>query len=293
MRRLVAALFFLLPTVSNANYGYPAQQKIYISPNMLGACLARATLDETPRYFLDKNTMNFVYGRDIFFDYLAGFPQHARYASGAEDKLKSWVLAQPDNSIDPVKIYRESLKLNNGNIWNAILAVHDLLRNNARWMYKQYYLYESTPEAEKQFFDKFIDIRGDLKERGYGFNGDHEGTWYRIWGIMLHRLAKTDQASFNSGSSVNVVRIEGNKWSAPIVSWIGHNLQTSLTAHAAEWIKIMMPDEYWGEDLRKAEMNEIGGLTAASLIFSLNKDRSHFLKYAPTNQQCENRIYLR
>jgi hypothetical protein len=144
-------------------------------------------------------------GGNSLANYLAGDPSRdCDLGSGHEDQLKSWVLSQPNHSIDPVAIYRKSLELNRGNIFLALITVHQIMRTEARWWDIGRYsinnakivkadgkiaALESLSNDELNFFDKFTDIRGDLRERGKPYFGDHPGTWYRIWGAMIYRLS--------------------------------------------------------------------------------------------------------
>lgn len=141
-----------------------------------------------------------------FMDYLEANDQRdCDFVTGSEEKLTGWILKQRDNSINPLSIYQESLTLNHQNIWLALLSIHQVVRNNARWwnaaMYRDSH-YDSSSETgyaagierEKKFFNKFIDIRGDLQDKNRSdrddhFVGDHEGSWYRLWGAMLFRAS--------------------------------------------------------------------------------------------------------
>jgi len=124
------------------------------------------------------------------------------YQTGKEGKLRKWILTQPDNSIDPVAIFREAIEINNGHIFNTILTIHQLLRNEARWRSKRRYFYFSDEKSEAEFWNKFIDIRGDLSERGEGFEGDHAGSWYRLWGIALYRLSLVEKKELSCGEQL-------------------------------------------------------------------------------------------
>lgn len=292
--------FFLamFPNTSMAQYSYSVKQKIYIRPNLLGQCLARVTREGYSNFSYSKSHMNYRFDKDQFFNYLSGFPGHTPYKTGKEEQLKEWVLKQQDNSVDPVNIFKESMRLNDGNIWNATLTIHELIRNNARWRYKQFYNYNSSDEQERAFFNKFIDIRGDLKELGSFYNGDHAGTWYRIWGIMLYRLSKTDESLFEetrrlSGGSLALMRVDDCKVSFPFIRHVSQNLQTAFVAYAAEWVKITMPQEYWGEDLRKAEINDNGGQIMSQLIMSLLQDQRTFQSKVIQQSECDRRTYLK
>ncbi|MBI3555442.1 MAG: hypothetical protein HY074_04165 [Deltaproteobacteria bacterium] len=187
-----------------ARYLYPVNEKLHIDPAFLGLCMAQASIS-TGHYYFAKDEMQYETStHEIRKDKMTGAPlllylagesgRSGDYISGHEEELKTWILSQPDNSIDPVTIYQKSLGLNEGNIWNALLTIHQLLRNNARWWASSRYFYSSSKENQEAFFNKFIDIRGDLTDRGSGFSGDHYGSWYRLWGIMLYRISEIDDA---------------------------------------------------------------------------------------------------
>ena len=165
--------------------------------------LAPATSRVWPRLGLQVGVG--IWGLDSgwdFLDYLAGYAARKfDFISGNEASLEEWVLNQPYHSITPYQIFAQSLRIHRGNIMTAVLAIHQLLRLEARWWDQERYEWTLTTalahdpktsphsdEVERDFFDRFIDIRGDLRERGEAFYGDHSGTWYRIWGAMLYRL---------------------------------------------------------------------------------------------------------
>ena len=151
-------------------YGYPYDHLMQIEAGKLGICLAYATA-EYRGYSLsgDGYSCRPFPGRKgeppSLLQYLGAEKDRAcDYATGREPELKAWILAQTDNSIDPVALYKKALELNSGGIWNALLTIHQCLRDNARWWVEGRYDYVSTKEGQEAFFNKFIDIRGDLAE---------------------------------------------------------------------------------------------------------------------------------
>lgn len=122
----------------------------------------------------------------------SGGRTRTEYCSGHEMDLEKWILSQKDNSVNPVNLMLKATELNDGNIFLAALTVHQLLRNYARGDLKyRYYLYVPAQRRDA-FFNKLIDLRGDLKERDpKQYTGDHRGTWYRIFGVMLARMNHT------------------------------------------------------------------------------------------------------
>jgi len=213
MKKFVILFVFITSNLgySKFTYRYPSQTKIKIDGEILAFCMAREIskyekpkINPTTIYRCNKNwatkmaskpeeAITFAMFDKKFLDsYLQINPQRiCDYETGEEDKLKQWVMVQPENSIDHIQIFRESLRLSKGKVFDAILTIHQLLRNEARYWSTKYYAYDSNPTHEEEFWNKFVDIRGELPERGEGFKADHAGSWYRLWGMMLNRIAAT------------------------------------------------------------------------------------------------------
>ncbi len=192
-----------------AKYPYPANRSITLRPDIMAKCMmGNLVVDTRTIYPQDSYPNNYrnkggnypkecQYTHNAFWDYLttSDINRTCDFETGNENELKKWILSQRDNSIDPVSIFRKSMEINNGHIFNSLLTVHQLLRNEARWRSTKYYHYSSSAQEEDIFFRKFIDIRGELKERGEGFEGNHQGSWYRMWGIALYRISLVDKKS--------------------------------------------------------------------------------------------------
>lgn len=292
----LAALLVLAATVPSralgqgAPYDHPRDEKLVIDSVRLGQCLAGVTREEfADSYSFARDEMPFEYEFDDFLAYLSADPRRADYGNlGSVVMLREWVLEQPGNSIDPVAIFRASMRLNRGNVWNAMLAIHELLRNEARWWDTRNYWYRSTPEREREFFGKFVDIRGDLVDRGAGFRGDHAGTWYRIWGIMLFRMSLAGERSLErevvDGMSCDYIR------GSDTVGSLLQDLSGAFVARSSEWIKLA--PGFWNEtDGRKAEINARGNSAAAAMLRAMSApgpvrrtkgcDRADYLRVAP------------
>ncbi|MGZ3694159.1 MAG: hypothetical protein ACXWQO_08155, partial [Bdellovibrionota bacterium] len=209
--KLVAALPSSPNFVPEVRYAYPSQKERVFDGSKFGHCLANVTAKDFPKFSFDRSQMKCTWNvqgepyeytrsdKPDFMHYLSGRERKCDYVSGQEEELKKWITAQPDNSINPLALYRQSLTLNQGNIWNALLAIHQVMRQEARFYDYVRYNYKGTAAESEAFFNKFVDIRGDLKERGGSFTGDHAGTWYRIWGAMLFRLMPFDKTDFQLG----------------------------------------------------------------------------------------------
>lgn len=275
----MAFLFFLFLGFSASaqereiTYAYPASKVLEIDQELLGKCLMLAAHDSTQRPRLDFKEVQLhpaISARypkpDIskdgdFLDYLMATHKRWDWTSGKEKDLEQWILKQPDNSIDPVKIFQQAIELNKGNIWSSLLTVHQLLRQYARYYDRSNYPSQINKHESQIFWNKFIDIRGDLKERDpKEYKGDHEGSWYRIWGIMAYRLHSipTDEKR----------TIYPGCYQSNTLLWKQHqsvrDMEGLLVAQLAESIKgIIM----WNEsDKRKAEINRKGTQAADKMI---------------------------
>lgn len=229
------------------NYKYPKSQPLEISEKNLGFCLALVSA-KVSNFKIDSGNMlchwypkeSGIY-KDIenqygdnnnapsWLDYLSGQVRLCDWTSGHEGTLENWVWSRADNSISILELYKKSLELNDGNIWNALLTNYQLLRNYARFWETMEPEYgelryplgaKIKTEVAEKFFNKFQDFRGDLRSRGRGFSGDPEGSWYRIWGAMLWRLTRYskfyDTQYLKANSCGNTQDIEssklGEKW---------------------------------------------------------------------------------
>lgn len=228
-------------------------------------------------YFARNGLRSCRYAPGEFMDYLTIQPNRwCDYSTGNEAKLRTWILSRPQNSITPVSLFRVAMRMNGNHVFNSLLTIHQLLRNEARWRSKRYYSYNSTPELESLFWSKFIDIRGDLKEKGPPNEGDHQGSWYRIWGMAMYRLSLVDP---DCGCESIPRRLE-------------HGLETSIVGISAELVKYLY--DFAGgypagpDRAGKARMNSLGHQMAAEILdniggvaIGLNEQRS-----------CENRSYV-
>jgi hypothetical protein len=277
-------------------YDYPEHHKLLLEPDTLAYCM----IEIANRYPDSKTTaaipIDKTYANSYFFDpaqgcemtpsnlffYLAADPRReCDYKTGLEEPLRDWIMAQPDNSIDPVKIFEESMELNKGNVFDSLLAIHQLLRNEARYYEKKYYAYQSNPQREKAFWNKFIDIRGDLAEGGG--HGDHQGTWYRIWGIMLYRLSQSEKNETKYGEVCSST-------SSGMAGRAIADLKTFGVAVSAELVKLVMlvpEDDRWA----KIRINAGGGI-AGGYLAAWRSNSPLLLGQRDLDRKCKNRGYL-
>ncbi|WP_413576146.1 hypothetical protein ACLVWU_17320 [Bdellovibrio sp. HCB290] len=299
--------FFLFSHSSHAveAYSYPKQQKVSINSEVLAGCFLKEinkypnqTRTTEPLFiYRDNKTEHFThkparckFDHDAFFDYMIAGEVRCDYSTGQEQKLRDWIMSKADNSVDPVNIFREALKLNGGSTFNAALTIHQLLRNEARYKGKAFY-YNSTPDLEKSFWNKFVDIRGDLEERGKekGFEADHQGSWYRIWGIMGYRFS-LNRGSFNDDESMTCGYSEKGLISSQLKAF-----KANSTAIAAEAIKYPMDfigDYQPGADRPGKMAVNLAGSHIATIIEDSTHKRALSLQTFPDDKVCENQGYL-
>ncbi|MBI2605160.1 MAG: hypothetical protein HYW49_03665 [Deltaproteobacteria bacterium] len=248
-------------TIFKNGYLYAKKKPVTIRSKSLAMAFAVSTLNVFDR----KELTNKPYA-DPFHDlnyYLAGSkeasdaamflnPEEREAFSSRFNHLRDWILAQPDNSIEPHTLFVESLKLTNGDMFGSAILAHDLLRKEARFFDNRYIVYKSTLEERAAFFNKFIDLRGDLDDRGKGNRGDHAGTWYRMFGILTKVLSATTTTSDNA-FDLNLF----------------DRYQHRLTVAGAELLKPLI---MWRDpDTRKIEINLKAVSVADYFIRFLNK----------------------
>jgi hypothetical protein len=217
MKSIIFSLLTLLipiETFSKFTYKYPSSKKLKIDSGILAYCMTKeiskyekAKIHPAPMYKCNKlwakkvnngsdpDLLVAVYDREMLDQYLQiSAKRFCDYETGKETELRTWVLNQKDNSIDHIKIFAKALEISNGKVYDALLMIHQLLRNEGRYWSTKYYAYDSNSELEEKFWNKFIDIRGELPERDPNLKADHAGSWYRMWGMMLNRIADTREA---------------------------------------------------------------------------------------------------
>lgn len=228
-------------------YKYAKKSVLYIDSAVLGKCLGSEIKKQKFNWGVDR----VQYPEGSFDGYLAG-SKTDHFTNHNEVALWAWVFSQPDNQITPITLFRKSLELNRNNVFASLLSIHTALRNVARWKaaYIKAHPSRTIPkdvETVNLFFNKFVDIRGDLTERGGSFRGDHPGSWYRIWGMMMKFL-------MSSPIGKEPVTYQ-NKWFG-----FHRDFLRVVVAGFAENIKFVLPG--FADDPDKARKGEINAKAA-------------------------------
>ena len=125
------------PLTYKNNYKYPRHEFLVLNADLLGQCMAAFIL-KNGGYTLGNSMPH----KSSYLQYLSGTAS-IDYFTGKEETLRAWVLSQPENSIDPLSIFEKSYQLNKSDLFDALLTIHELLRNQARF-YMPYIHYSST-----------------------------------------------------------------------------------------------------------------------------------------------------
>jgi len=94
--------------------------------------------------------------------------------TGHEKDLYDWMIQQPDRSIEPAELFRQSYRLNEGDIYRTILTIENLL--SRAWQVKTRDQLDQTRKLKP-----FV--------RMIGPEADTYGSWYHFFGTMLHAYA--------------------------------------------------------------------------------------------------------
>ncbi len=261
-------------TFYNNHYKYPSIVHKKIDTVLLGQCFALEVTKYVDRggrvsnRIKNINFTNKVVAYNSLRNYLSRYENHSLYQTGHEDKIDAWILKQNDNTVDPLKIFKTSFELNKGDLFRTFLTIYNSLYRNARW-YKDMVTFESSYERMYSYFNKFVDIRGDLDDRNGG-TGDHIGTWYRIWGMMAFYIYST---GYHFENKMEFSFMSGEDFEAKLEAAYDFSI-----AHAelAEQIKSYMKYAWWNNgnkwdeiDTRKTEFNKAGVKIASEFILSL------------------------
>ena len=94
--------------------------------------------------------------------------------TGTEETLKDYIITRPENSITLEEMFRNSYKINKGDVYLALLTIENLL--SRFWL---------TPQRSKRL------ITTKLKNiTNFHYRTDKFGSWYHLFGIMLYGHAE-------------------------------------------------------------------------------------------------------
>ena len=97
--------------------------------------------------------------------------------TGHEDKLKEWVLSQDNGSIQLHDLFRETYKLNKGDLYGTLLTAENVLSEG---------LY-SPGRQDRDITSRLSYLRNDSAPEG-----DNFGSWYHLFGSALFRLVRPE-----------------------------------------------------------------------------------------------------
>jgi hypothetical protein len=283
-------------------YAYPKKKIVSIDPIVFGECLALNTKANSQSKIQPAPAKNGIpYSEKYFKEYLISSTQKD-FSTGQEKNLETWILKQSDNSIDPLTLFNASMQLNNQNAWTSMVTIYGLLRSHARWWTQPQQVKftpmvygEITYENKKvpdfsyirstHVFNKLIDIRGDLRERGTDFEGDHKGTWYRIWGMMLYRISQNkDFPDFHHVDNDRTLGlVESFK------AFLSH-ISSVTIGYGIELEKQWFHDTE--KDTRKAEINRAAAIASTTYLLALYEPGELESSSSLTYKDCTNRAYL-
>ena len=108
--------------------------------------------------------------------------------TGKEGDLYNWMMAQADGSVEPAALFRQALRLNQGDVYRTLLSIENLL--SRAWL-----LPDRDRLAQTRKLRPFT--------RTIGPAADTYGSWYHLFGTMLHGY------SSNLASALPVSVMEG------------------------------------------------------------------------------------
>lgn len=167
-----------------------------------------------------------------------------------EQNLHNWLVKQELSSVTLEGIFRQSLRLNKGDVYLTILTIENLLSANWRYRYR-----ETMPVTKR------------LKSisSGYNYNADKYGTWYHFFGMILYGYVTSSGTVANivgrfEALGANVLYPGVNKsqkqWFNRVGGYVGAGLRSSVSQleykKAAHKIEALAEDYYLNrnEDFR-------------------------------------------
>lgn len=107
-------------------------------------------------------------------------------ATEQDQELRSWILDQPISSILPEDIFRESLRLQNGDIYKALLSVENVLSEFWLVPNRQHLKQTAALRSITNYCPGTKMTDGDYGESRETLNSeDVFGSWYHLFGTML------------------------------------------------------------------------------------------------------------
>lgn len=102
---------------------------------------------------------------------LAGGKGDSALVTGKEQELKGFIETVPDQSLVPEELFRKSYQINNGNMYQALLTVENVL--SSQWR---------NPKRDK------LTTTSKLKpfSKTFGGHGDLFGHWYHLFGMVFY-----------------------------------------------------------------------------------------------------------
>ncbi len=183
-------------------YKYPLKSKVNLDPKAIAVSFGKSI----NKYNLEKVAPTQSYPQ--LFYYLMGSGD--LYSTGLERDFASWVFNQADNSLSIEAVFEKAASYGaqrpDWSIADALLLIHETLRSYSRYNASYRRSVEATADESARFFNKFKDIRGDLVESGG--DGDHSGSWYRLFGMLL----KSYDSGFQIKNDSDDIKEKINNW---------------------------------------------------------------------------------
>ena len=98
--------------------------------------------------------------------------------TGKEEGLKSWMLGQEKGSVELHTLFRESYKLNEGDLYGTLLTAENVLSQG---------LYLEDKRDTQEVTQRLSHLRSDSSPAG-----DKFGSWYHFFGAALYRLVRPE-----------------------------------------------------------------------------------------------------
>ena len=120
-----------------------------------------------------KSKNNLKYGSKLLVTLASGTTSRF-LITGTENELLNWFETQDEESVYPNDIFRQSYRINNGNIYLSVLTIENILSR-----------YHGVPDRENIAITRKL---ADITNSHY--RQDKYGTTYHLWGISLYGYVK-------------------------------------------------------------------------------------------------------